>query len=191
MNAAGGHDNADTFIRTERAVLRRFTRADVPTWYRWFNDGDVTRFMNKGFFPNSEAAQAEFFESISTSQSDVQLAIASKDDGDLLGVIGIHNIDWIHRHGDMSVVVGNRDYWSQGIAGEAIAGLCAHAFTKLNLHKLTAGLWEPNVACQRAFEKSGFRVEGIMKEQFFCQGRYVDEIRLGLLRSDWLKSRPA
>lgn len=175
------------FLETERTLLRDFSRTDIPTWYTWFNDEDVTKFMNKGFFPNTETAQLEFFESISRSESDVQFAMVSKKDDELMGVVGIHNIDWIHRHGDMSIVVGNRDYWGQGIASEAISVVCEHAFSKLNLHKLTAGLWEPNVPCRRAFERSGFVVEGTMREQFFCEDNYVDEIRLGLLRSDWVQ----
>jgi RimJ/RimL family protein N-acetyltransferase len=173
------------FLESEQIVLRRFDYADIPTWYQWFNDADVTNFMNKGFFPNTEAAQTEFFEAIAKSRSDVLLAIVSKASQELVGVIGVHNIDWIHRHGDVSIVVGNRQYWSKGIAGEAIAAVCEHAFVKLNLHKLTAGLWEPNTACRRAFERNGFVAEGVMREQFFFKGQYVDEVRLGLVQTDW------
>ncbi len=176
-----------TFLEAERIVLRRLTKDDIPTWHRWFNDPQVTRFMNKGLVPNTEAAQAALLEAMSQSPSDVQLAIVSRADDRLIGLIGIHRIDWVHRHGDMSVVIGDREYWSQGVAAEAIGALCEHAFTKLNLHKITAGLWEPNVPCRRAFEKNGFVLEGVMKEQFFCQDEYVNEIRLGLVRTDWLK----
>jgi ribosomal-protein-alanine N-acetyltransferase len=174
------------FLETDRILLRSLERGDVPTWYEWFNDPGVTQFLNKGLFPNTPAAQVDFLDAISRSRADLQLAIVSKAEDELVGVIGLHNIDWVHRHGDMSIVVGNPKYWSKGLASEAIAAVGGHAFTKLNFHKVTAGVWEPNTACRRAFEKCGFVVEGTIREQFFWRDRHVNEIRLGLTRTEWV-----
>ena len=38
----------------------------------------------------------------------------------LVGTIGIHNIDWIHRRGSISLLIGNRDYWGQNLGAEAV-----------------------------------------------------------------------
>jgi [ribosomal protein S5]-alanine N-acetyltransferase len=168
-----------------RVYLRALADADVPQWAAWFNDADVTRSMNKGQFPNTEAQQRERLERLQRSTSDVQFGIATRDDHTLAGIIGIHRIDWTHRHGDISIVIGERGHRGKGLATEAIGLMIAHGFEKLNLHKLTAGMWASNPGSRRSFEKNGFVLEGTLRQSFWCEGRWVDEIRLGLLRDEW------
>ena len=176
-------------LESERIQLRPFVKEDVSTWFQWFNDHEVTQQMNKGALPNTELAQEQFLEALAKSKNDIQLAIVSKKNEDLIGAIGIHKIDWIHRHGDISIVIGNKKYWGQGVATEAIGAMVRHAFTKLNLHKLTAGTWANNTGSRRAFEKNGFSLEGTLKHQFFFQEGYVDQICLGLLEEDWRRHK--
>lgn len=174
------------FLASDRSTLRPFHDTETGVWSGWFNDPDVTRLMNKGLFPNTPDAQVRHRGWMSESTTDLNVAIALKADDVPVGVIGLHGIDWVHRHADISVVIGSRQHQSLGLAGGAIGLLCAHAFRKLNLHKVTAGLWEPNRPCRRAFEKNGFIEEAVIKEQWFFADRYVDEVRLGLTRTEWL-----
>lgn len=169
----------------KRIGLRVLCEADISLWHAWFNDPAVTEHMNKGAFPVSAVSQEEHLQRISRSTTDVQLAIVSKESDTLIGIIGIHKIDWLHRHGDVSIVIGDPACWGQGKAAEAIALIVRHAFAKLNLHKLTAGMWSSNQSSRRCFEKNGFVHEGTVRQQFFFKDRFVDEIRLGLLRSEW------
>ena len=55
------------------------------------------------------------------------------------------------------------------------------SFKHLNLHKLEAGILEDNVASVKAFAKSGFKQEGVLKENRFSEGKYVDVIRMGIV----------
>ena len=176
-------------LETERTYLRAFTKADIPLWHQWFNDPEVTEQMNKGARPNTEVSQEDFLRKLGDSSADVQFAIADKQSDELIGAIGLHKIDWVHRHGDISVVLGNREYWGKGIGAEAIRAVVRHAFTKLNFHKLTAGMWSVNLSSRKAFEKNGFRQEGQIREQYYYEDSYVDEIRLGLLQADWAENQ--
>lgn len=169
----------------KRVRLRALTPADVPRWASWFNDAAVTAAMNKGAFPVTEAQQTEFLGRISASPTDIQFAVVSKDDDTLVGTIGIHKIDWIHRHASISVVIGERQYWGRGLGTEAVGLVVRHAFTKLNLHRLTAGMWAPNEGSRHCFEQNGFRREGTLRESFSYEGRYVDEYVYGLLQQEW------
>jgi diamine N-acetyltransferase len=49
---------------------------------------------------------------------------------------------------------------------------------------------EPNVAGIRAYEKAGFRREGVMRQHIYVDGAYVDTWVMGILRSEW-KPTPA
>lgn len=165
--------------------LREMRIHDVPIWYSWFNDLEITQFMNKGQFPNTEMSQEDFYRKLTQSKTDVQFAIVDLQSEELIGIVGIHEISPIHRTGKISILVGNKKFWGRGAASEAIGMVVRHGFLKLNLNKLYAGVWDGNTGCVRAFEHNGFVREGRLSQQFFCQGRYVDEIFVGLLRDMW------
>jgi len=55
----------------------------------------------------------------------------------------------------------------------------------LNLHKLRAGCYADNIGSIKAFEKNGFSQEGCLKNQWYSNGNYMDQIWLGLLIEDY------
>lgn len=179
------------FLEGKQIYLRPLSKADIPIWYSWFNSQELTEHMNKGAFPNTKEAQEEFFQQLVSSKNDVQLAIMFKKEDSLSGIIGIHKIDWIHRRGDVSILVASKNLWGKGIATEAISLVTTHAFTKMNLHRLTAGVWTGNIAAKRSFEKVGFVVEGTLREHYFYQGSYTDSYTMGLLKDEWGQAQDA
>jgi len=176
------------FIDGSLVYLRPFCQDDLEAWYQWFNCPDLTEHMNKGIFPNTRMQQEEHYKSLTKSNNDLQLAIILKKDDSLIGTVDIHNIDWVHRRGDVSIFVANKQNWGEGIATEAISLIAGHAFDKMNLRKLTAGMVANNIGSKRCFEKNGFVVEGKIRESYFLNGTYVDEYRLGLLRKEWVRA---
>lgn len=177
--------NKKRFLEGRTIYLRALSREDIPVWFDWFNDPFVTEYMNKGIFPNTELAQEEYFNYLSKSKNDVQLAIVLKENDSLVGIVGIHKIDWIHRHGDVSIVIGNKKLWGKGIATEVVALMVKHAFTKMNLRRLTAGMPSTNECSRKSFENNGFVLEGTRRKHFFYNGAYDDVYMYAFLREEW------
>ncbi len=173
------------FIDGDKIYLRPFMKSDIPVWFAWFNDPLVTEHMNKGIFPNTELLQEELYNSLLKSKNDVQLAVVYKEDDSLIGIIGIHKIDWVHRLGDISVVIGEQSRTGKGIATEAIGLIIKHAFLTMNLRRLTAGMAASNIGAKRCFEKNGFELEGTRRKHIFLNGSYIDIYMMGLLREEW------
>jgi ribosomal protein S18 acetylase RimI-like enzyme len=46
--------------------------------------------------------------------------------------------------------------------------------------RLTLRVLEPNKRAQRLYESLGFDVEGVQREEFFLDGRYVDDVLMAL-----------
>tara|TARA_B000000460_G_scaffold162254_1_gene115016 strand:- start:235 stop:678 length:444 start_codon:yes stop_codon:yes gene_type:complete len=144
--------------------------------------------MNKGIFPHTLAQQKNHLKSIKIDKQNLQLAIVLKiKQPILIGSIGLHNIDWTHRTGDISILIGEQEGRGKGIGRKAINILVNHAFKKMNLRKLTAGMWAKNIASKKSFEANGFILEGTRREQYFSDGEYLDSFEYGLLKNDWLK----
>jgi ribosomal-protein-alanine N-acetyltransferase len=82
--------------------------------------------------------------------------------------------------------MGEPEYWGKGIVGEAAKLLINYAFTELNLNKISASIHNPNQRSLRASEKLAFKEEGILTEQVYVDGEYVDEHRFSLLKKEWI-----
>ena len=48
-------------LRGEKVILRAPTRADLPTFVRWFNDPEVTQFLGGFMWPMSPEAEERWF----------------------------------------------------------------------------------------------------------------------------------
>ena len=64
-----------------------------------------------------------------------------------------------------------------------------YAFNELGLHKLSCEVLAFNTPVIKLHEKFGFKVEGILRDQYHREGTFIDIYRLGLLASEWTEVR--
>ena len=67
--------------------------------------------------------------------------------------------------------------------------MLGHAFENLELHRVGLSVFSYNTRAIRAYEKVGFRHEGRLRDAIQRDGRYWDEIQMGILREEWLARR--
>lgn len=170
------------FLQGKRIYLRGLSVSDVGDSYCcWMNDPAVNQYLESRFIPQSQSCLKTYVESFEGDRNNVILAIILKRNEQHIGNIKLGPIDWYHRLGDVGILIGAKEQWGKEYATEAISLLAGYAFRTLNLHKLKAASYDTNKGSIRAFEKAGFSVEGVRKEQYFCNGRYVDSILLGFI----------
>lgn len=176
------------FLEGKRLYLREVRLADVnENYYRWMNDREVTRYLESRFYPNSMEKLAEYVASKLGDRNNVFLAIVLKEGDRHIGNIKLGPIDWIHRVGDVGLIIGEKDCWGKGYASEAISLMGEYAFGRLNLRKVTAGCYASNQGSVKAFQKAGFVIEGLRLQHYYCDGKYDDAVLLGILRSEGVK----
>jgi ribosomal-protein-alanine N-acetyltransferase len=173
------------FLEGTRIYLREIRLSDAnENYYRWMNDPEVTRFLESRFYPNSMESLQNYVLEKSRTADNVFLGIFLKEDDRHIGNIKLGPINWIHRFGDVGVIIGEKDCWGRGYATEAIQLLTEHAFRRLNLNRLTAGCYATNVGSARAFLKAGWHQEAVRPRYFYSDGDYVDLVLLGILRPE-------
>lgn len=171
----------DIFCDCGIVFLRGVSESDLNgDWYKWFNDSEVTRFQNKGTFPNTLEKQRAYFRTICESKNDVLFAIVEKSQNKHIGNIGLHRIDYIHRHAEVGLTIGSKEHWGKGIASICIGAVSKHAFDVMNLSRLFAVIMEGNCPSIKAFKKAGFKEEGVFSKHFFKNGNYLNAFILGL-----------
>uniref|UniRef100_A0A7V4NG82 N-acetyltransferase n=1 Tax=Fervidobacterium pennivorans TaxID=93466 RepID=A0A7V4NG82_FERPE len=79
-------------------------------------------------------------------------------------------------------------YRGKGIGKLMLRKALEFAFKELNLHRITAEVYEYNERSLRLLESLGFKKEGILREAKYHDGRYWDIIVMGLMKEDWKDS---
>lgn len=77
-----------------------------------------------------------------------------------------------------------------GYATEAASAVCGVAIRRLKLHRIDASVFDFNPRSMRVLHKLGFKREGKKREVLFRDGRWHDEVSLGLLAKDLRPLRP-
>jgi len=58
-----------------------------------------------------------------------------------------------------------------------------YAFNVLKMHKVIAGAVKENIGSSKLFEKSGFQLEGVKKEEFKFKNRFLDVLYYGKIKN--------
>nr|MBC7245318.1 GNAT family N-acetyltransferase [Chloroflexota bacterium] len=174
-------------IPGKRLRLRAIERSDIPTFVRWFNDPEVRKYLQI-YMPMSYAQEERWFEAHLQDQRNCIFGIETLD-GKLIGNIGLHDIMWKDSRAMLGILIGEKEYWDQGYGTEAITTLLRFAFTQKNLHRLYLMVYEYNQRAIRCYEKCGFKHEGRMRQAHFYDGKYYDELIMGILRDEFLASQ--
>jgi RimJ/RimL family protein N-acetyltransferase len=83
--------------------------------------------------------------------------------------------------------IGDASDRRQGYGSDALDLLLRFAFNDLNLHRLSVWPSADNFPFIHMVEKAGFEEEARRREAVFHDGRYWDEVQMGLLRTKWEK----
>jgi [ribosomal protein S5]-alanine N-acetyltransferase len=171
-------------IAGERVRLEPPRPEYATTYIRWFADRAVTRYMLIRH-PSSLRKEEEWIEQMASSANDVLWAMVRAGDGNLIGNISFHKIDWRHQHAELGYVIGERDQWGKGCATESVGLATAYAFLELGLQKVWAQVIAGNAASQRALERSGYRQRALFRRDRYLDGRWHDLWVGEILREEW------
>jgi RimJ/RimL family protein N-acetyltransferase len=172
------------FLVGSLVYLRPLEREDVPALVAWLNDPEVTRTVQR-YEPLTRRGEEEYLARVEGSATDLLLGIAARQEDRLVGVTGLHHIDWRNRHAGFGIAVGDKAAWGRGYGTEATRLLVRHAFETLNLNRVWLHVYEHNERGLRLYRKVGFRPEGRLRQDAFREGRYWDTVVMGVLRDEW------
>jgi RimJ/RimL family protein N-acetyltransferase len=163
-------------LRTRNLILRSLDASHAAGPYEgWMRDDDVTRYLEIRFAPPDAAALELFINRMNESTDNLLLGLFPSNEPERhIGNIKLGPIDSRHAVAAIGVLIGAKDYWGRGLAGEAVAAVAELAFDDFGLERVEAGFYADNVASQRAFRRAGFVEEG----------RLIAARRIGRTRTD-------
>ena len=170
-----------------RVYLRAFELEDYKKINEWRRDKEITaQTSGNVLFISSEREKKWIEDKIFNDESELYLAICLRESDEMIGYLGIININWRNRNAEWGgIIIGGKDLWSQGYATEAARLMLEHVFFELGLHRFY-GFWlEENAASIRMGEKLGFKREGTLRDSVFKNNRFHNQVLLSLLKKEF------
>ncbi|NCI49074.1 GNAT family N-acetyltransferase [Sediminibacterium roseum] len=180
-------DSRDIFLSGKHVFLKSLTRNDVieSNWYGWFNDEELSRTLQKHYFPNTLEAQMDFWEkNIAIPTNKIQLGICKPGDDKIIGIVSLNNIDYINRKCEFSIIIGEKKEQNIKLFVECCNLMFRHAFDTLNLNKVYGGSISKDLVMLMT-RTLNCKQEGIAREDIYKDGEYKDAYLYSLLKKDF------
>lgn len=174
-------------MKTERLIIREFTKDDFNAVHQYSCDLDTIKFMMWG--PNKKEDTIWFLEEAIRRANEVprmnyDFAVVEKKSKLVIGAIGLY-IDWIRNLGEIGYIL-HKNYWKQGYGTELAKEMIHFGFEQLKLHRIYATCDENNIGSANVLEKCHMRQEGFFKQNRLVHNEWHDERLYAILRKDWL-----
>ncbi len=185
----------DIFIRktlppklcTARLILREVNLIDISDeliW--WLNDSETNKFLEVRHSVQTRELVEKYVSAKLNDLTNPHFGVYDNEGKRLVGTTTVNLYNPHHNVADISFVIGHPEARRKGYATESVHAVCAYMFEVKAVHKITGGLYANNIASQRVFEKNGFSLEGVRRQQYFTNEKvYVDALLYGLLGEEF------
>ncbi|MGM9985771.1 MAG: GNAT family N-acetyltransferase [Bacillaceae bacterium] len=104
--------------------------------------------------------------------------------GELTGVIGLHNINWGNKSTSIGYWLGEK-YQGKGLMTRACSSVIDYLFKELNLNRVEIRVATTNKKSGAIPIRLGFQEEGRIRKAEWLSNHYVDHIVYGMLAEEW------
>jgi len=161
------------------------TEQDVTERYvGWLNDTKITRFLEIRWRPQ-DLAEVRRYVAAHDNISGFILGVFAEPDQLHVGNFSIR-VDERHRSAIMGVMIGDKNYWGQGVVLEARARILDFVFSELPVDKISGACYQTNVHAIFNYKRQGWELDGIRRADRLYQGRRIDFIHFAMFREAWL-----
>lgn len=168
----------------KKVCLRAYEPEDIELATKYINDKELKKLLVTTIpFPMTLWEEEEWIKSQkSNNQGIYNFAIEDIKTGKYIGGCGIQSVNWLSRVAIVGIMIGDKDYLGKGYGTDAMKILIDFIFNEMNINKIRLGTFSFNKRAIKSYEKCGFKVEGVLKNEIFKEGKYYDEIIMSLFR---------
>lgn len=169
-------------LKSERIYLRTLAETDAPVLLTNTQDKEI-RYMTgtKSTFTLEQIQQ--HIKNINEDPSRYDFAICLNSNSKMIGELSILDIEQDNNKAGFRISMCSIELTGKGYGTEAIRLILKFVFEDLKLNRLQLEVFSHNKRGIKAYEKTGFRTEGILRESL----NYSDEIIMSILKSDYEK----
>ncbi|MEP7054159.1 MAG: GNAT family protein [Actinomycetota bacterium] len=164
-------------------TLRPVTEEDLPARYAWTVDAQTHLIADSR--PLLPITWERYLERSAGRPSSPDNELYTIEvDGRRVGHCQLTLFDHLARSAMVGITLAPGER-GRHVGRRSVRLLVDHGFRDRGLHRVWLGTSSDNIAGQRADRAVGFVQETLEREQSWVDGRYVDEMRMSILRHEW------
>jgi RimJ/RimL family protein N-acetyltransferase len=120
------------------------------------NDNQVNRYLEVRHVVQTEQSVLKFVRDNQDAKNDVLLGIWRDGDQNHCGTVRLYGIKEVKGSAHIGLCIFDKSAWGHGLGSKAIACVTKWAIEDLDLRWIEAGIYEENIASQKAFLSAGY-----------------------------------
>ena len=175
-------------LETERLVLKEITLKDARWYFEHFNTKEIAEGQDHPGPRDMKEARAElklYFMDVFRTKRGIRWGITIKGDDKLIGSAGFYKWNQPeHYQAEMGYDL-DPAFWGRGMMTEALTAIIQYGFDKMGLHRIEVLIPHDNNRSQNLVKRLGFTREGVLRDHYFVEGRFSDDVIFSLLKKEW------
>jgi len=156
-------------------VVRLYEPSDFSLLKKWIETKDGSYFLSTRTDRSHGSNLKELIDDCTNVFGIVSL------DGKAIGALAYLNVDKELGKAELRKIIGDPEARGQGYAKRAAQYWIEYGISTLALRKIYVNTLDTNLANVRLNEMLGFRVEGLLREEVFIDGKFRDILRMSLI----------
>lgn len=168
------------YLESKRLYYKALSLENCTQEYvDWLNDEDVNYYLERaGNYTINKLR--EYLTEVEKDGTILFWAIYLKENNQHIGNIKIEPVYRKHKRGEYGIMIGAKEQWGKGYAGEATKTIINYCFENEDLHKITLGVVEDNKSAVELYKKLGFILEGKYIDHGIYGGKYCNQLRMAV-----------
>ena len=165
-------------------TLRPVRSSDAAWFQRWSLDPETRRLQAGNRAPFSTDEAHAFTQRLVRGNDDGHVARMIEVEGRTVGNTWLANIDRDNASATLGIVMGESSSRGQGVGTEVLRQMIEMGFEGLHLERIELWVLAENARAIRAYERVGFRREGVRRGHIRWGDERLDTILMAVLRAD-------
>ncbi len=173
-------------LQTPRLTLGELQEGHTEALHKIWTDPKVLEYLVLDPFTEMEQSREmiRILRGLFPASEGIRWALIRKTSGEVLGTCGLHKWDKEHHRAEIGYEITSRA-WRQGLMSEALEAALGYAFSSMECNRVEALVTLGNKASRGILEKTGFTLEGTLRQYEWARGKFQDQWIFSLLREEW------
>ncbi len=181
----------------EKVILRPFEEKDFEIMCEILNEPGLKKLTgsvssdeeaNAAPLPEETEKIRKWYMTRNEQKDRLDLAVVYKENDQIIGEVVFNEYDEETNNVNFRVLLSETSC-NKGVGTEAISMFIQYGMEELELHKISLEVFSFNSRAERVYQKVGFKLEGIKREDFLYNQEYIDTKIYGLLKADYLDNK--
>ena len=165
--------------------MRQWQISDAEALKNIINNKKILDNLRNGIpYPYTIENAKEFITQTLNAEKGSQYAWAVLANGKMIGNIGVFRKDNIHcRTAEIGYYIAE-EYWGMGIMTNVLKNVCKFIFENTDIIRIFAEPFAYNTASCRVLEKTGFALEGVLRQNAVKNGKILDMKMYSIIKTN-------